>query len=161
MPGVRILQAEPRGKDRRVAVVASRWNPAVVDRLLAGALKTLRKAGVRDRDILLVRVPGAFEIPAAACRLADSGRFHAVVAVGCVLEGETPHFALVTETCAGSLAALSAEGRVGVGMGVLSCHTLKQALARSMPRGINRGAEAAEAALEMAVLLPLLGRRRP
>ncbi len=159
MPGVRILEAKPVGKGRRVAVVASRWNRPVVDGLLSGALKTLKRRGVKDADITLVRVPGAFEIPAAARRLASSGRFQALVAVGCVLEGETPHFALVTEACARGMAALAAEGRLGVGYGVLSCHTARQAAARSSPRGTNRGVEAAEAALEMAALLPLLDRR--
>ena len=114
------------------------------------------KACGRAHAVAVSSGTSSIEIPAAAGRLARGGRFHAVVAVGCVLEGGTPHFALVTEACARGLAALSAEGRVGVGMGVLSCHTLDQAMARSATRGRgapNRGAEAAEAALEMAALL--------
>ena len=141
-----------------MAVVAARFNAYVVDRLLDGALKALKKAGVKDADLTLVRVPGAFEIPAAARRLAET--CDAVVALGCVLKGETPHFDFVAGTCSEGLARLAAEGQVGVGFGLLTCHTLDQAMARSQPRGDNRGAHAALAALEMADLLARLKKRK-
>ncbi len=157
-PPMRTLEGKPEGKGRRVAVVAARFNAYVVDRLMEGALKALKRAGVTDRDITLVKVPGAFEIPAAARRL--SGSCDAVVALGCVLKGETPHFDFVAGACADGLAALAAEGKVGVGFGVLTCHTLDQAMARSQDRGDNRGAHAALAALEMASLLAGL-RKKP
>ena len=152
---MRTLQGKPEGKGRRVTVIAAHFNEYVVKRLVEGTLKALKRAGVRDRDITVVRVPGAFEIPAAARRLAEAGACDALVALGCVLKGETPHFDFVAGTCSDGLARLAAEGRVGIGFGVLTCHTLDQALARSRP-GDNRGATAALAALEMADLLAKL-----
>lgn len=153
---MRTLKGKPDGKGRRVAIVAARFNGYVVTRLQAGALKALKRSGVRDRDITVVWVPGAFEIPAAARCLAEAGACDALVALGCVLKGETPHFDFVAGTCSDGLARLAGEGRLGIGFGVLTCHTLDQAMARSGPRGDNRGAAAALAALEMAGLLARL-----
>lgn len=153
---MRVLEGKAAGKGLRVAVVASRFNRPVVDRLVAGAGKALKGAGVLDRDVLLVWVPGAFEIPAAAARLAASGRVDAVVAVGCVLRGETAHFEQVVRTCADGVSRVSAESGVPVGFGVLACHTPEQALARSGAGGSNYGAHAALAALETADVLARL-----
>jgi 6,7-dimethyl-8-ribityllumazine synthase len=155
---MRTIQGTPDGKGRRVAVIAARFNDDVVNRLMEGALKALKRAGVRDRDITVVRVPGAFEIPAAASLLAEAGACDALVALGCVLKGETPHFEFVAGACCDGLARLVGEGRVGIGFGVITCHTLDQAMARSRP-GDNRGAHAALAALEMADLLARLRRK--
>lgn len=143
----------------RVAVVASRFNRDITERLLAGARAELARAGVKARDTGVFWVPGAFEIPVAAARLAGSGRWHAVVTVGCLLQGETSHFDLVASACAHAVAAISLDRDVPVTFGVLACRTRAQAFARSLPSGTNRGAEAAAAALEMAALLPSLDRR--
>ena len=144
---MRTLEGSALGNGRRVGIVASRFNRPVVDRLVAGALKALRRAGVADGDLTLAWVPGAFEIPAAARRLAASGACDAVVALGCVLKGETPHFDYVSGAAAEGIARLSAEG-FPAAFGVLACPTLEQAMARSGARD-NRGADAALAALEM------------
>ena len=154
------ILGEPLGKGRRVGIVAARFNQYVVTRLVDGAVKALAKAGVKDGDVLLTWVPGAFEIPAAARHLAGSGRVDAVVTLGCVLKGETPHFDFVAGTCADGVARLALEAPVPVAFGVLTCLTLDQALARSNSKGDNRGAHAALAALEMANLAAKIGTPR-
>ena len=140
----------------RIAIVASRFNPYVVDRLLKGARSALAEGGVRDKDVSVAWVPGAFEIPAVAARLVEGRRCHAVVTLGCVLKGETPHFDYVSAACAQGVAEVSRNAGIPVTFGVLTCHTLDQALARSGAKGVNRGAHAAQAALEMLELFRTL-----
>lgn len=137
----------------RFAIVATRWNDAVVDRLVDGALEVLRDCGVAEGDITLVRVPGAFEVPMACDRLADSGDYDAVIALGAVIRGETPHFDFVAGECARGVAATALEYGIPVTLGVITADTIDQAEARSQPdEDHNKGAEAANAAVEMVTL---------
>jgi len=133
------------GSGLRVAIVASRFNGDVVDRLLAGALAELDRAGVADRDRWIVRVAGAWEIPVALEALARRGGFDALVALGAVVRGETPHFDYVAGEASRGCSDVALRHAVPVGFGLLTCDTMEQARAR-----VSKGAEAAEAAVEMA-----------
>ncbi len=133
----------------RVAVVAARFNERVTDKLLAGAVRALQDAGAVHETF---RVPGSFELPAAARQLARSKRFDAVVPLGCLIRGETPHFEFIADAVANGLMRLSLEEDVPVVFGVLTCDSLAQALDRAGGAEGNKGAEAAQAALEMLVL---------
>lgn len=138
----------------RFAVVATRWNDAIVDRLVDGALEVLRDCGVAETDVTLLRVPGAFELPMVCDRLAESGDYDAVIALGAVIRGETPHFDYVAGECARGLAATALEYGIPVAFGVITADTVAQAEARALPdEDHNKGAEAATAAVEMVSLL--------
>lgn len=149
---MRELRERPLGAGLRVAIVAARYNEMLVGHMIEGAREALLEAGVKDDDILLVRVPGAFEIPAVARRLADTGQLHAVVALAVVLRGETYHFQVVADACAEGLQQVALQGKVGIGFGVLTVDTVEQGLARAGLKQ-NKGEEAARTALEMARLL--------
>lgn len=136
---------------KRFAVVASRFNTEVTDRLLASCLKTLKAHGVRERDLKVVRVPGGFELPWAAAELARGGRYDAVVALGCVLRGSTPQNDHISRATVTHLQRISLETRVPVVLGVITPNTWAQAVARTKG-ALDRGKEAAEAALAMAAL---------
>ena len=149
---MRELRERPLGAGLRVAIVAARYNEMLVGHMIEGAREALLEAGVKDDDILLVRVPGAFEIPAVARRLADTGQLHAIVALAVVLRGETYHFQVVADACAEGLQQVALQGKVGIGFGVLTVDTVEQGLARAGLKQ-NKGEEAARTALEMARLL--------
>lgn len=134
------------------AVIASRWNGDVTDRLLEGALDALGRAGARREDIAVTRVPGAFELVSACRHAATSGAFSAVVALGCLLRGATSHFDVLSHSVAGGLAHLNATQSVPIAFGVLTCETRRQAIERSGGRAGHAGVEAAHAAVEMAAL---------
>ncbi len=142
------------GRGLRVGVVVSRFNEAITRLLLEGALDTLRRHGVEEVDVAWV--PGAFEIPLAALRLAKSGRYHAVVCLGAVIRGATPHFEYVAGQSAAGVAQVSLSTGVPVIYGILTADTLEQALERAGTKAGNRGRDAALAALEMANLLKVL-----
>jgi 6,7-dimethyl-8-ribityllumazine synthase len=131
-----------------VGVVQSRFNPAIGEGLLAGALRALREAGVGDADVLVVTVPGALETPLALQRLAQTGDFDALVALGAVIRGETYHFEIVANQSASGVSSVMLEFGIPVGNGILTCDTDAQALARMDTKGY----EAAQAALELANL---------
>ena len=154
MPIERIEQ-NLRGDDRRVGIVQSRFNPRVGEGLLAGALHALREAGVADERITLVTVPGALEIPLALQRLAQSGDYDALVALGAVIRGDTYHFDIVANESAAGVASVALECGVPIGNGILTCDTDAQAEARMS----TKGAEAAQAALELANLLDAIDDR--
>ncbi len=139
------------GDGLRVCVLASRFNRLVTERLVEGALETLREAGVDEEDVDLVRVPGAWELPWAARRAARGG-YDALVALGCVVRGQTDHFDYICEAATRGLGDLAGEGEIPVGLGVLTCDTVEQAVARAGGEHGNKGADAAEAALELADL---------
>lgn len=145
------------GSGLRIGVVVSRFNGVVTERLLAGALDALRRHGVAEEDIEVAEVPGAFEIPLPAKQLAASGRVDAVVCLGAVIRGETPHFDYICTSLFPALTRLIIEERLPVALGVLSTNTIEQALERSGGTHGNKGAEAAEAAIEMANLRKALG----
>ena len=146
----------PAGQHRRFAVVASRFNQAIVERLMDGALDALVRHGVSLDDVDTVWVPGAWELPLAVRQLLASDRYHAVVALGAVIRGETPHFEYVAGEAARGLARASAEFEVPVSLGVLTCDTMAQAEARAGGAHGNKGWDAALAALEMADLFDRL-----
>lgn len=134
---------------RRVAVVASRFNEVVTEELLAGALTALGERGLGPGAAEVFRVPGAWELPWAAARAARSGRYAAVIALGCVVRGETPHFDFVAGEAARGLMEVAIETGVPVTFGVLTTDTLEQALARAAGPGGDKGRDAALAALEL------------
>jgi 6,7-dimethyl-8-ribityllumazine synthase len=136
--------------DLRVAVVVSRYNLDICKRLLRGSLQTLSEHGAEDPQV--VWVPGALELPLAALTLAESGEIDAIVALGCVIQGETAHFQFVADQCAAGIAHVNLDTGVPCSFGVLTTHDRDQALARSGPKN-NKGIEAAETAVEMANLI--------
>ena len=137
----------------RFGLVAARFNGLIVERLVEGAREFLLSRGVAIDNLLLVRVPGAWEIPAALNALADSGKVDALVALGAVIRGETPHFDFICNECAAGCARVTARTGIPVGFGVLTCNDARQAAERAGGKAGNKGEEAAEAALEMANLL--------
>ena len=143
---------------RRVAVVVSRFNEAVTTLLLEGARDALRRHAVPDSHVDVVWVPGAFELPVAAEAVAASKRYDVIVALGCVIRGETAHFDYVAGEAARGLGNVALAHRIAVGFGVLTTETLEQALARAGGAAGNKGFEAAEAALQTADALDQLAR---
>lgn len=141
------------GAGLRVGIVCSRFNELVVDRLLDGARRGLRRHGVAEADVDVAWVPGAFELPVAVQAMAASGRYDAVVAVGAVIRGATAHFEHVAGPCASQLAAIAVATGVPVMFGVLTVDTIEQALERAGSKAGNKGEEAAVGAIEMARLL--------
>lgn len=136
----------------RFAIVASRWNPRVVDALVAGAQQTFADNGVTDAAIDLVRVPGAWEIPATAARLARSSRYAAIIALGCVVRGDTRHYEHVADGCAQGLMRVALDHHLPVLNGVLAVEEYAHAEARAGGAHGNKGAEVVLAALEMVDL---------
>ena len=141
---------EPRGDGLRIGVVVARFNQAVTDALLTGAIEALTKHGVAEDAIDVAIVPGAFELPLAAQRLAAAGRYDAIICLGAVVRGETPHFDYVAGEAARGLMDVSRETGVPVIFGVLTTDTVEQALNRCGIKGGNKGADAARAAMSMA-----------
>jgi 6,7-dimethyl-8-ribityllumazine synthase len=153
MDEVRRIEGSLEAKGLRFGIVASRFNDFIVDRLLSGAVDALVKHGASLADLEVVRVPGAFEIPLAIKRLAASRRFDALIALGCVIRGATPHFDYVAgEACRG-LTQASLAHDVPVGFGLLTVDTVEQAIERAGTKAGNKGVDAALSAVEMATLL--------
>lgn len=141
----------------RVAVVVSRFNDFVTERLLDGAIAALAESGVAGDAVEVLRVPGAFEIPMAAQRMAETGRVSAVVCLGCLIRGATPHFEFIAAACANGITAAAASTGVPMTLGVLTTNSAEEALERAAPGPANKGREAADAALEMARLFARIG----
>jgi 6,7-dimethyl-8-ribityllumazine synthase len=144
----------PKG---RFAIVAARFNSIVVDPLISGALDALKRHGVADSDVDVVRVPGSFEIPAVAQKLGRSGKYAAVICLGAVIRGDTDHYDHVAGAAATGIANAALNAGVPVIFGVLTCDTLEQALNRAGGKSGNKGFDAAVAAVEMVNLLRGLG----
>lgn len=140
----------------RVAVVVSRFNELITEKLLQGAVDTAREHGVMDHNLDVAWVPGAFELPMAARALAESGRYDAIACVGAVIRGETPHFDFVAGEAARGVADVAADYGLPVAFGVITSDTVEQAQARSGGAVGNKGRESMLAAIEMATLLPQL-----
>ena len=136
----------------KFAVVVARFNAFITERLLAGATDALRRTGAAAGDIEIVRVPGAFELPTAAKMLAESGKYDALVAIGCLLRGDTAHYDVIVNEVTRGVGEVSLSTGVPVGFGVLTCETLEQAIDRAGLKMGNKGYEAALAALELAAL---------
>ena len=143
------------GSGKRFAIAAARFNGTIVEQLIAGAVDTLIRHGVRDQDIVVVHCPGAWELPLVVRQLIDSGKKKpdAVIALGCVIRGETPHFEFVAGECSKGLASVQSSSGVPVSFGVLTTDTTDQAMARAGLKAGNKGVDAALAAIEMVDLL--------
>jgi 6,7-dimethyl-8-ribityllumazine synthase len=146
---IRRIPSSTNGQGRRVGIVLSRFNPGIGDLMLAGALRAIKEAGVADQNVIVATVPGALEVPLALQRLAQSGDFDALVALGAVIRGETYHFEIVSNESARGLAEVQLEFGIPIGNGILTTNTDEQALLRCETKGF----EAAQAALELANLL--------
>jgi 6,7-dimethyl-8-ribityllumazine synthase len=142
----------------RFAIVISQFNQEITSGLLAGARAALAEAAVAEDDVVVVHVPGAFEIPVAALRLAESGRYDAVITLGCLIKGETMHFEYIASAASQGIMNVSTATGVPVAFGVLTAMTDEQAEARSAPGSDNKGREAAAAAIAMATMFRQLGR---
>jgi len=149
---IRRIEPNTTGRDRRVALVVSRFNGEIGEGLLKSALRALADAGVSDDNVKIVTVPGALETPLALQRLAQSGAFDALVALGAVIRGDTHHFEIVAKESASGLSSVQLEFGIPIGNGILTCDTEEQARARMDAKGY----EAAQAALEVANLLDAL-----
>ena len=141
----------------RFAIAAARFNDLIVDRLVEGALDALRRHGVADSDIVLAKCPGAFELPLLCRRLAASGKVEAVIALGCVIRGATPHFDFVAGHAAKGCGQVAMDSGIPVVFGVLTTETIEQAIERAGTKAGNKGSDVALGALEMVNLGRLLG----
>jgi 6,7-dimethyl-8-ribityllumazine synthase len=151
-----IVEGQVTAQGRKVAVVAARFNDFIVSSLLKGATASWLEHGGAAEDLLVARVPGAFELPVVARKLAASGRWDAVIALGCVIRGDTPHFQYVAGECARGLNLVALETGIPVIFGVLTVETVEQALERAATTEGNKGGESMDTALEMADLLARL-----
>ena len=156
MTSPQLLEGEVSARGRRIAIIAARFNDFIVTSLLKGALGAWVERGGAVSELAVVRVPGAFELPVAARRLAASGRYDALVALGCVIRGDTPHFEYVAGECARGLQLASLETGVPIAFGVLTVDSVEQALERAATSAGNKGGAAMESALEMAGLMARL-----
>jgi 6,7-dimethyl-8-ribityllumazine synthase len=153
MDNIRTISGDLVARDLRFAIVASRFNDLIVDSLIRGAVDALLRHGASEKQVEIIRVPGAFDLPFVVKRVAASKRYDAVVALGAVIRGATPHFEYVAGQCAAGLARASEDSGVPVAFGVLTTETIEQALERAGTKAGNKGADAALAALELASLL--------
>ena len=149
----RHLKAEPNGEGLRIGVALARFNQAVTERLLAGALEAFTRHGVADDAIDVATVPGAFELPLCAQRMASTGRYDVLLCLGAVVRGETPHFDYVAGEAARGIAEVARRHDLPVAFGVLTADTMEQAMARAGGGHGNKGYEAAVTALEMVQVL--------
>jgi 6,7-dimethyl-8-ribityllumazine synthase len=148
-----MIEGELLARDLRFAFVAARFNDFVVEPLIRGALDALKRHGASEKQIEIVRVPGAFDMPIVARKLALSRRYDALIALGAVVRGQTPHFDYVAGECASGLARIALESGVPIAFGVLTTDTMEQAVDRAGGKAGNKGADAAMTAIEMANLL--------
>ena len=153
MDNIRTLQGDLLARDLRFAIVAARFNEAIVEHLVRGAVDALVRHGAIERQIEVIRVPGAFDLPFIARRVALAKRADAIIALGCVIRGATPHFDYVAGECAGGLARVAQETGVPIAFGVLTTETIEQAIERAGTKAGNKGADAAITAIELANLL--------
>ncbi len=156
---MRTIEGTQTASGFRFAIVVSRYNDFVTERLQAGALAALAAAGVRPDDVTVVVVPGAFEIPIAAQRAAESGGYDAVVCLGCVIRGATPHFEYIASAVASGLTSASAATGVPMTFGVLTTNSIEEAIDRAGEGPSNKGYEAAAAAVQMASVVAQLARQ--
>jgi 6,7-dimethyl-8-ribityllumazine synthase len=149
-----IIEGNIRATGKKFAIVVSRFNSFVVESLVDGALDALERHGeVNEQDITLVRVPGAYELPITAKKLAEQNKYDAIIALGAVIRGGTPHFEFVAGECNSGLAKVSLEFGIPISFGVITTDSIEQAIERSGTKAGNKGAEAAIGALEMVNVL--------
>ena len=147
---MKIFEGELKGEGLRFALVVSRFNSFITDRLLEGAVDCLLRHGVREDDIEVFKVPGSFEIPLLAKKLGKTGRYHGIICLGAVIRGDTPHFEYIASEVAKGIAMSSLELEVPIVFGVLTTDTIEQAVERAGTKAGNKGFEAAMTAIEMA-----------
>ena len=157
MNEINILEGQLTGVNKKFAIVLSRFNSIFTERLLEGAVDCLKRHGVNDNDITVARVPGAFEIPIICQKLAKTGRFDGIIALGAVIRGDTPHFDYVAAEVSKGIAAVSLSSNTPIAFGVLTTDTIEQAEARSGSKGGNKGFDAAMTILEMVSLTEKIG----
>ena len=155
--GIKTIEADGNNRDCRIAIVASQFNAYIVDRLLQGCLSTLNAAGIENSSITLVKVPGAFEIPVAAKKLATESKVSAIITLGAIVRGETPHFDLIAQACTNGIAQIALDTGLPVVFGVLTVDNVQQAMDRSGDEESNKGSESAKVALEMISVLGKIG----
>ena len=143
-------------RDKKIALVAARFNSFVVEHLIKGAKEALLKHGAEENDIELLYVPGAFEIPLALKKVASSGKYDGIVALGAVIRGGTPHFEYVAGECVKGISQASLDSEIPISFGVLTVDTVDQAIERAGNNSVNKGAEAAESTIRMINLLEQL-----
>ena len=153
----KVIEGDFSANTAKFTLVVGRFNSAIVDNLCAGAIDTLRRQGVPEANITVVRVPGAYEMPLAAKRVAAKGGTDAIIALGAVIRGGTPHFEFVAGECSSGLSRVSLDHEIPIAFGVLTTDTIEQAVERSGTKVGNKGADAAMTALEMISLLRNIG----
>ena len=152
----RVLEAKLLAEGKKFALIMSRFNDFISEKLVAGALDGLRRSGAREEDIDLVKVPGAFEIPLLAKKMAAKSRYDAIICLGAVIRGATPHFDYVSAEVSKGIAAVSLEADIPVIFGILTTDTIEQAIERAGTKAGNKGWSAAMSAVEMANLMDVV-----
>jgi 6,7-dimethyl-8-ribityllumazine synthase len=155
---LKTLEGKLTAKGLKFGIVLSRFNSFISDRLLEGALDALRRSGAEEEDCCVARVPGAFEIPLAAKTLAKSGRYDAIICLGTIIRGATPHFNYIAAEVTKGIASLSLEREIPVSFGVLITETIEQAIERAGTKIGNKGFDAAMSSIEMANLMKEIGK---
>ncbi len=149
----KIIEANLMAKGKKFGIIASRFNDFITDRLVSGAVDALVRSGAGDGDIDIAKVPGAFEIPLVAKRMAEKGKYHAIICLGAVIRGATPHFDYVSAEVSKGIAQVSLDSAVPVIFGILTTDTIEQAIERAGTKAGNKGWDAAISAVEMANLV--------
>jgi len=152
MTTIKTIEGDYQNASARYGIAVARFNSFIVDRLLDGALDALRKHGVMDRDITIVKVPGAYELPLATKMMVSAGEYDGIIALGAVIRGGTPHFDYVAGECVKGLSQVGLDAGLPVTFGVLTVDTIEQAIERAGTKAGNKGAEAAMTAIEMVSL---------
>ncbi|MCK5783929.1 MAG: 6,7-dimethyl-8-ribityllumazine synthase [Desulfobacterales bacterium] len=152
----KILEANLFAKGKKFAIVASRFNDFITDRLVSGAVDALVRSGAKDSDIEIAKVPGAFEIPLIAKKLSEKGRYSAVICLGAVIRGATPHFDYISAEVSKGIAMVSLESSIPVIFGIITTDTIEQAIERAGTKAGNKGWSAAISAIEMANLIDVV-----
>jgi 6,7-dimethyl-8-ribityllumazine synthase len=153
-----VIEGKLLAEGKKFALVVSRFNDFITDRLVGGAVDALTRSGAKDKDISIVKVPGAFEIPLVAKKLAQKKKYHAVICLGAVIRGATPHFEYVSSEVAKGVAAVGLESEIPVIFGVVTTDTIEQAIERAGSKAGNKGWSAAMAAVEMVNLIEAVDR---
>lgn len=149
----KVIEGHLNASGMRIAIVAARFNEFIVDALVKGAEDCLIRHGAKDTDIHVIKVPGAFEMPLALQKVSESDDYDAIVALGAVIRGATPHFEYISAACTNGIAKVSVESGMPISNGVLTVNSIEQAIERAGTKAGNKGAEAALGAIEMVALL--------
>lgn len=157
MESVKTIEGVFRAEGKRFGIVAARWNSIFSDRLVEGAVDALVRHGAAAADITVAKCPGSFELPQVAAKLIDAGNFDAIICLGVLIRGATPHFDYIAAEATKGIGALGADSGIPVTFGVITCDTLEQAIERSGSKAGNKGVEAATAAIEMVSLYDAIG----